>query len=65
MEELKNNLATRHIPVHMMSAYDAKYKSLSKGAVDFINKPVAYEQMQDIFSRIEFMLTNNTVRCSS
>lgn len=59
MEELKNHMQTRHIPVHMMSAYDGKYKSLSKGAVDFINKPVAYEQMEDIFSRIEFMLTNN------
>jgi hypothetical protein len=59
MEELKNNAHTRHIPVHMMSAYDGKYKSLSKGAVDFINKPVAYEQMEDIFARIEFMLTNN------
>ncbi|MDF2188172.1 response regulator [Paraflavitalea sp. CAU 1676] len=59
MEELKNNIATRHIPVHMMSAYDGKYKSLSKGAVDFINKPVAFEQMQDIFSRIEYMLANN------
>ena len=59
MEDLKNNPQTRHIPVHMMSAYDAKYKSISKGAVDFINKPVAYEQMQDIFTRIEFMLTNN------
>ncbi len=43
----------------MMSAYDGKYKSLSKGAVDFINKPVAYEQMQNIFERIEFMLNNN------
>ncbi|AXY73414.1 response regulator [Paraflavitalea soli] len=59
MEDLKNNPQTRHIPVHMMSAYDGKYKSISKGAVDFINKPVAYEQMQDIFARIEFMLTNN------
>ncbi len=59
MEELKNNAQTKHIPVHMMSAYDAKYKSISKGAVDFINKPVAYEQMQDVFARIEYMLTNN------
>jgi signal transduction histidine kinase/DNA-binding response OmpR family regulator len=59
MEELKNNAATKHIPVHMMSSYDGKYKSLSKGAVDFINKPVAFEQMRDIFERIEFMLNNN------
>lgn len=59
MEDLKANAATRHIPVHMMSSYEARYKSLSKGAVDFINKPVAYEKMEDIFSKIEFMLHNN------
>jgi signal transduction histidine kinase/DNA-binding response OmpR family regulator/CHASE3 domain sensor protein len=59
MEELKSHPETKHIPVHMMSAYDAKSRSLSKGAVDFINKPVAYEQMQNIFERIEFMLNNN------
>ncbi|WEK34598.1 MAG: response regulator [Candidatus Pseudobacter hemicellulosilyticus] len=59
MEELKNNPDTKHIPVHMMSSYDGKYKSLSKGAVDFINKPVAYDEMENIFERIEFMLNNN------
>src|SRR5690606_7795077 len=41
MEELKNNAKTRHIPVHIMSALEVKRESLSKGAIDFINKPVA------------------------
>jgi signal transduction histidine kinase/DNA-binding response OmpR family regulator/CHASE3 domain sensor protein len=59
MEELKNNSHTRHIPVHIMSSYDAKYKSLLKGAVDFINKPVAFEQMQEIFAKIEYVLNYN------
>ncbi|WP_205509637.1 response regulator [Longitalea arenae] len=53
MDELKSNHSTRHIPVHMMSAYQVKTKSLSKGAVDFINKPVAFEKLGEMFSKIE------------
>jgi CheY-like chemotaxis protein len=53
MEELKTNPATRHIPVHMMSSYEAKKESLMKGAIDFISKPVAFEQMQEVFKKIE------------
>ena len=56
MEELKANPATRHIPVHIMSSYEVKNKSLSQGAVDFINKPVAYEKMQEVFQKIEYVL---------
>lgn len=59
MEELKSNPLTRHIPVHIMSAYQAKFKSLSKGAVDFIDKPLSYDKMEGIFGKIEFMLNNN------
>ena len=56
MEDLKKDPATRHIPVHIMSSFEAKKKVISKGAVDFINKPVAFEQMQDIFRKIEDVL---------
>jgi signal transduction histidine kinase/CheY-like chemotaxis protein len=57
MEELKGNPLTRHIPVHMMSSHEAKKESLMKGAVDFINKPVAFEQMQEVFKKIERVIT--------
>ena len=57
MEELKSNPVTRHIPVHMMSSLEAKKESLMKGAVDFINKPVAFEQMQEVFKKIERVIT--------
>jgi signal transduction histidine kinase/DNA-binding response OmpR family regulator len=57
MEELKSNPATRHIPVHIMSSMEAKKESLTKGAVDFINKPVALEQMQEVFHKIEHLLS--------
>jgi CheY-like chemotaxis protein len=39
--------------VHIMSSLEAKKESLLKGAVDFINKPVAFEQMQEVFRKIE------------
>jgi len=59
MEELKSSPDTRHIPVHIMSALDAKKESLVKGAVDFINKPVALEQMQSMFSKLEDALNRH------
>ncbi|MGN6619398.1 MAG: response regulator [Ilyomonas sp.] len=59
MEELKNNPQTRHIPVHIMSSLSFKKESLMKGAIDFISKPVALEQMKVIFQKIEEVLTRH------
>lgn len=53
MDELKSHAATKHIPVHMMSVLHLKKESLMKGAVDFINKPVALDKMTDVFRKIE------------
>jgi signal transduction histidine kinase/CheY-like chemotaxis protein len=57
MEELKSNPLTKHIPVHIMSSLEVKKESLLKGAVDFINKPVALEHMAQIFQKLEHALT--------
>jgi len=59
MDELKTDPATKHIPVHMMSSHEMKNKSLSKGAIDFISKPVAFEKMQDVFEKLEYVLQHN------
>ncbi|RZL50429.1 MAG: response regulator [Pedobacter sp.] len=53
MEELKSNAKTRPIPVHIMSSLSVKRESLLKGAVDFIDKPVALEHMKQIFEKLE------------
>ncbi len=53
MDELKANAATRGIPVHMMSSMHAKEESLSRGAIDFIDKPVLLDKLPDVFKRIE------------
>ena len=60
MDELKNNPQTRHIPVHIMSSHEVKRESMLKGAVDFINKPMAFEQMQEVFQKIEYVLARDT-----
>lgn len=59
MEELKSQPGTRHIPVHIMSSLEVKRESRLKGAVDFISKPIAVEQMQQIFSKLEDALTRS------
>jgi signal transduction histidine kinase/CheY-like chemotaxis protein/CHASE3 domain sensor protein len=59
MDALKSNTATRHIPVHIVSSLEARKESLQKGAVDFINKPLALEQMPLVFQRLEDALTRN------
>jgi signal transduction histidine kinase/DNA-binding response OmpR family regulator/CHASE3 domain sensor protein len=59
MSELKEDSRTRHIPVHIMSSHEVKRESLMKGAVDFINKPVAFEKMEDVFHKIEYVLTHH------
>jgi len=53
MDELKSNASTMHIPVHMMSVLQLEKESLMKGAIDFINKPMALDKMTDVFRKIE------------
>lgn len=59
MEDLKGNSATRHIPVHIMSSLEAKRESRMKGAVDFMNKPIAIEQMKQMFQKLEDALSRS------
>ncbi|TDH29057.1 response regulator [Segetibacter sp. 3557_3] len=57
MDELKSDPVTKPIPVHMMSSLELTKKSISKGAIDFINKPVAFEKLGEIFGKIEDALS--------
>jgi signal transduction histidine kinase/DNA-binding response OmpR family regulator len=62
MEELKSDIQTKHIPVHIMSSLEVKRESRMHGAVDFINKPVATEQMKLIFEKLEAALSKSPKR---
>ncbi|KEY19185.1 response regulator [Kaistella antarctica] len=59
MEALKSNPVTKPIPVHIMSSMKFKQESLLRGAVDFINKPFALEQMQEVFKKLENALVRS------
>ncbi len=53
LEQLKGNIKTRHIPVHVVSARnDPGRDSLKKGAIGYLSKPVNPEQMDAIFARV-------------
>lgn len=62
MDELKSNPQTKPIPVHMMSSLHVRQQSLMKGAIDFINKPVALDQMTEVFKKIEEALKRSPQR---
>ncbi|OJV12956.1 MAG: histidine kinase [Dyadobacter sp. 50-39] len=60
MDQLKKDPETRHIPVHIMSSHRMRNESLQKGAVDFIDKPVAIEKMDEIFRKIEYVISKKS-----
>ncbi|MBF0583391.1 MAG: response regulator [Magnetococcales bacterium] len=52
MNRLKQNPRTRSIPVHFVSAVDARLRALGMGAVGFLTKPVTQEQLTHLFDRV-------------
>lgn len=60
MEELKNNSQTRHIPVHIMSSHKLRRESLLKGAINFLDKPAAFDQIPEVFRRIEHVINKES-----
>ncbi|WP_025761721.1 response regulator [Dyadobacter tibetensis] len=57
MDQLKKNVLTRHIPIHIMSSHRMKNESLMKGAIDFIDKPRALDHMKEVFEKIEYVIS--------
>ncbi|WP_312513263.1 response regulator [Massilia sp.] len=56
LDRLKRDPSTRHIPVHVMSSLRERERALRQGAISYINKPVAREQLQEEFKRIQKFL---------
>jgi CheY-like chemotaxis protein len=53
LKHLKNDPDLRHIPVQIISGYDKRKEGLELGAFDFIQKPVAKEDLKNAFDKIE------------
>jgi len=51
--ELKANPSLRHIPVHIISAKERSLELIREGAVEYLMKPVAKEDLEGAFNRIE------------
>ena len=49
----KDDPATRHIPVHIMSVEEEVLDAYHKGAMGYLTKPVSQEKLEGIFTRIE------------
>ncbi len=59
LKEIKNNDATKDIPVIIVSAVadpENRKKSMEMGALDFINKPI---DIQDFIAKVDSVLKNN------
>jgi len=54
---LKEDLSTRHIPVHIVSASDRTLEPMCMGAVGYLTKPVTMEGIDGAFARIEEVLS--------
>ncbi|WP_432711013.1 response regulator, partial [Pedobacter sp.] len=54
LKNLKANTRTAHIPVHLMSAGDqSTNKAYTAGAIGFLKKPIAKEQLDQAFSTLK------------
>ncbi|MBL7647867.1 MAG: response regulator [Candidatus Hydrogenedentes bacterium] len=62
LDSLKYNLATRHIPVHVVSARDKSREMLNKGALGYLSKPVDLMAIDQALERIEELLVSTAKR---
>jgi HAMP domain-containing protein/CheY-like chemotaxis protein/signal transduction histidine kinase len=53
LARLKEDPATRHIPVHIISVDDEKDRGLRQGALSFLNKPTTKESLDEAFNSIK------------
>jgi CheY-like chemotaxis protein/signal transduction histidine kinase/HAMP domain-containing protein len=58
LSRLKADLATRHIPVQIISGTPKSIDTLHMGAVDFLEKPVSMETLDYAFDRIESIISD-------
>ena len=59
---LKQDVRTRHIPIHVVSAGDHTESAYSLGAIGFANKPVTREQLVEVLQKLETKLAQRMHR---
>jgi CheY-like chemotaxis protein/CHASE3 domain sensor protein/putative methionine-R-sulfoxide reductase with GAF domain len=53
LSALKEDIRTRHIPVHIVSVEEPSTEAIRKGAVGHATKPLAQEDLEETFRRLE------------
>ncbi|HWJ95241.1 MAG TPA: response regulator, partial [Telluria sp.] len=53
LQQLKDNPATRHIPVHVVSSADNGGEALHLGAIGYALKPTTREQLEQVFRKLQ------------
>jgi signal transduction histidine kinase/CheY-like chemotaxis protein/HAMP domain-containing protein len=53
LEHFKNDLATRHIPIHIISVVEAWQRGLQLGALAYLKKPVNKQTLAETFAKIQ------------
>lgn len=53
LQQLKDNPATRHIPVHVVSSMDNAGEALHLGAIGYALKPTTREQLEAVFRKLQ------------
>ncbi|PHV11819.1 response regulator [Chitinimonas sp. BJB300] len=56
LEQFKQDPATRHIPVHVISGTDSSEPALQLGAIGHVRKPADADTLRVVFSRLETRL---------
>jgi signal transduction histidine kinase/CheY-like chemotaxis protein/HAMP domain-containing protein len=62
LDRLKRHPATRHIPVHIVSAVAEIQPALLAGAAAFLQKPASHEALQEVFGEIESFIERDVRR---
>jgi CheY-like chemotaxis protein/CHASE3 domain sensor protein len=62
LDQLKRDVQTRHIPIHVVSADDHAQTALSLGAVGYMLKPVKREELSDVLKKLESRLAQRMHR---
>ncbi|MDZ7742565.1 MAG: response regulator [Bacteroidota bacterium] len=53
LDLLKNEPATRHIPVHIMSGEEENLDAYKKGAIGYLTKPIKQDDLNNAFSKLQ------------
>jgi CheY-like chemotaxis protein len=63
LDQLKNNLRTRHIPVHIISGREeGGLAPFKKGAIGYLTKPAQKEAIDGVLTKIEGLLRSEVKR---